>query len=63
MDLVGVWAVKTGFSLQHAMLKRNLVSAHKPVLLLLLVCAASLSSNSMITATILATLPGYYWHN
>ena len=62
MELSGFWAVKTGFSSQHAMLKRKLVSAHKSVLLAV-VCTASLSSNTTVTDIILATLPGHYWHN
>lgn len=62
MELSGFWAVKTGFFSRHAMLKRKLVCARKSVLLVV-VCTASLSSNTTITDIILATLPGHYWHN
>lgn len=61
--LTGFENVKTGFSSQHTMLKRKLVSAQKPMLLLLLVSTAFLSYNSRITAIISVILPGYYWHN
>lgn len=63
IELTEFGDVKTGFTSQHTMLKRKLVSAHKSMLLLLLVSTAFLSYNNRLTAIILAILPGYYWHN